>query len=126
MYTNESEPPFIDSCLIKKETTKIIYHRHTGSGQAISMTMELYPDHMVCTYNDARKHHRQQNECSYEKEHYEKLVKELSTILFSSRDKRPHPTGGAGYSYSFEVNGERYLSFNNHHRFSGDYLQCRN
>lgn len=76
---------------------------------------------MVCTYNDARKHHRQQNECSYEKEHYEKLVKELSTILFSSRDKRPHPTGGAGYSYSFVVNGERYLSFNNHHRFSGDY-----
>lgn len=107
--------------LIKKETTKIIYHRHTGSGLAISMTVELYPDHMVCTYNDACKHHRQENECSYEMEHYEKLVKELSTILFSSRDKRPHPTGGAGYSYSFEVNGERYLSFNNHHRFSGDY-----
>ena len=111
--------------LIKKETTKIIYHRHTGSGLAISMTVELYPDHMGCTYNDARKHHRQGNEYIYEKKHFDQLVTELSTLQFSARDRRPHPTGGVGYSYSFEVNAERYLRFGNFHQFSGDYKEVQ-
>ena len=126
MYINESEKNLIDSCLIKENTTKIIHHRHTNSGLAISMTVELYPDHLVWTYVEARKSHRQQNESIYEKEHYEKLVKELSTIQFSARDRRPHPTGGAGYSYSFEVNAERYLSFGNHHQLSGNYNKVQN
>lgn len=126
MNVNESEIPLIDSCLIKKDTTKIIYRCHTNSGLAIYMTVELYPDHLVWTYVEDRNNHRQQNECIYEKEQYEKLVKELSTIQFSARDRRPHPKGGAGYSYSFEVNAERYLSFGNHHQLSGDYYKVQN
>lgn len=117
---------FPDSCLIKVDTTKIIYHRHTGSGLAIAMTVVLYPDHLVWIYIEARKNHRQQKVCNYEQEHFEKLVKELSTIRFSARDRRPHPTGGAGYSYSFEVDAERYLSFGNFHQFSGDYKKVQN
>jgi len=126
MNVNESEIPLIDSCLIKEDTTKIVYHRHTHSGLAISMTVNLYPDHLVWTYVEARRNRRQHNECIYEKEHYEKLVKELSTIQFSALGRRPHPTGGAGYSYSFEVNAERYLRFDNHHQLSGDYNKVQN
>lgn len=126
MNVNESEIPLNDACLIKEDTTKIVHHRHTNSGLAISMTVELCPDHLVWTHVEARKNYRQQNECMYEKELYEKLVKELSTIPFSARDRRPHPKGGAGYSYSFEVDAERYLRFGNHHQLSGDYKKVQN
>lgn len=126
MNVNGSEIPLNDACLIKEDTTKIVHHRHTNSGLAISMTVELYPDHLVWTYVEARKNRRQQKECMYEKEFYEKLVKELSTIPFSARDRCPHPKGGAGYSYSFEVDAERYLRFGNHHQLSGDYKKVQN
>jgi len=123
IFLRDSDP---GGCPIKRETTKITYRRHTGSGLAISMTVELYPDHLVWTYNDARERHREQKACDYEREYYEKLVKELSTIQFSARDRRPHPTGGAGYSYSFEVNGERYMRFDNFHQLFGDYNDVQN
>lgn len=126
MNKNEYEIKFPATCPIKEDTTKIIYYCHTGSGLAISMTVELYPDHLVWTYNDARKRHREHKVYDQEREYFEKLVKELSTIRFSARDRRPHPTGGAGYSYSFEVDAERYLSFDNFHQFSGDYKKVQN
>lgn len=89
MSIHESETALVHSCHIKEETTKITYHRHTGSGLAVAMYVELYPDHLVWTYHDARERHREQKVCDYEREHYEKLVKELSTIQFSARDRHP-------------------------------------
>lgn len=110
-------------CPIKEGTTKIAYHHHTNSGMAIYTTVEIFPDHLVWRYSEARNGCHLKDECHYDKEDFDKLVKELSTIQFSTRDLEDYSVGGAGYSYSFHLNSERYLYFNNLYQLSGDYDQ---
>lgn len=110
-----------DPCPIKKETTKISYRRHTNSGMAITTTVKLYPDYLVWEYNEARNDCRLRDTCRYNKRDFEKLVMQLSKIEFSATDIHDDRVGGAGYSYSFVVNAERYLYFDNLYQLSGDF-----
>ena len=110
-----------DSGPIKKETTKISYNHHTNSGMAIYTTVELHPDYLVWDYNEARNKCHLRDTCRYSKEDFDKLVNELSKIQFSAKDNHDYSVGGEGYSYSFEVNAESYLYFDNSYQFSGDY-----
>lgn len=108
-------------CPIKRQTTKISYHHHTNSGMAIYTTVKLYPDYLVWEYNEARNDCRLKDSCRYNKKDFEILVMKLSEIEFSATDLHDHRVGGAGYSYSFVVNGECYLYFDNLYQFSGNY-----
>lgn len=109
------------SCPVKEGTTNITYHHHTNSGIAIYTTVNLYPDYLVWDYKEARNQCHLKDTCRYNREEFDKLVKELSRIEFSAIDKHDHRVGGPGYSYSFEVNDKCYLYFDNSYQFSGDY-----
>ena len=117
-YKNRMEPP---QELIKSETTKIIYRSSTGSGSAVYTTVELYPDHLVWNYSEARNNCSLKDIRQYKKEEFDELVKELSTIKFSVQDNNRRIIGGGGYEYVFETDSGVYLLFADTFQFSGDY-----
>ena len=115
--TKEFKTTTPDSCLIKRETTKIIYRHHSNSGMCIYTTVEIYPDYLVWKYKELRNDCYLIDTCRYKKEDYDKLLKELSTIKFSAIHNKYHRIGGPGYSYSFEVDSVCYLRFDDSYQF---------
>ena len=109
------------ACPIKKETTKITFSRHSNSGLAVYSSVTLYPDHLVWSYSEVRNVCSLRDSCSYDREEFERLVKDLSEVRFSAKDSHDHSTGGAGYAYSFETEAGQYFHYNNSFKLSGDY-----
>ena len=106
---------------IDTKTSKITYNHHTNSGMAIYTTIQIFQDSLVWDYIEARNDCRLKDICKYDKEEFNKLIKELSKIKFSATDEPNSLCGGAGYSYSFETNSERYLYYDDSSSLSGDY-----
>ena len=123
--TKESKTTTPDSCLIKRETTKILYRHHSNSAMCIYKTVEINPDYLVWKYKELRNNCYLIDTCRYKKEDYDKLLKELSTIKFSAKDNEPRRVGGPGYSYSFEVDSVSYLYFDDSYQLSGDYKKVQ-
>lgn len=109
------------SCPIKTETTKITYYHHTNSGEAVYTTVMLYPDRLVWIHDEARNGFCLKDSCRYDKEEYEKLLKDLSSIHFSTISHYDGMVGGEGYDYSFESDTECYLSYCDSYYFIGNY-----
>lgn len=102
-------------------TDKITYYYHTGSGMATYKTIEIYPDSLVWEYIEAR------NDCSlkdvrtYDKVEFDNLINELSHIQFSAMDNSLIIYGNSGFSYSFEINSNKYFYFQDDYKFTGNY-----
>ena len=98
-------------CLIKTETTKILYYRHSNSGWAISTTIGIYPNHLIWEYGEARNNCHLKDSCEYDKSDFEKLIKDLSGIPFVIVDIGLPGMGSAGLGLSFYANTQRYLCY---------------
>lgn len=111
-------------CPILPETTMITYTTYTNSGTAINQTYEISDSLIVWKYTDYREGVKKTDKREIDKQEFEALVKELSSINFSVKKEDTAEAGGEGWGCSFYKNRERYLLFNCHDHFSGDYQKA--
>ena len=78
-------------CPISSGTTKIVYSEHETSGLAISMTYEITQDSLVWDYREPRNDCHLKDVVRYDRQDFEALVTELSTIRFHAKDTQETP-----------------------------------
>lgn len=105
---------------ISEKTTKITYQHHTDSGRAIYTTIEIFKEYLVWDYFEARNECHLRDTCKYNEDGFNKLINALSEIQFKVVEVDDVSCGGSGFSYSFEINSDKYLRYSNSDIFRGD------
>ena len=111
----------LNSCPIQMSTTKITFSEHSNSGLLISTTFEICEDSMVWSRMEPRYGWKLRDVSKCDKQDFNELLTELSTIRFSARDAHDFSAGGDGWGLSFENQKGRYFHYNDKFKLSGDY-----
>ena len=108
-------------CPISTGTTKIVYSEHENSGIAIMTSYEITEDSLVWDYRELRNDCHLKDVARYDRQDFEALVTELSTIRFSAKDTHDVSSGGSGWGCSFYNDKECYFHYNDRFKLSGSY-----
>lgn len=111
----------LNTCPIQTGTTKITFSEHSNSGLAISTTYEISEDSLVWSRMEPRYNWKLRDVLKCNKQDFNELVAEISTIRFSAKDAHDYSVGGDGWGLSFENQKGRYFHYNSSFKLSGDY-----